>query len=201
MGKVIWLTGLSGSGKTTLGTRITEDLCQEYRRVEFLDGNRVRDFFEDSLGYSRKERIRQLKRITFAAALLAKQDVHVVVASIAGYYEIRDFIRRKLGDSYIQIYIEASLKCVMRRDVHGHYAAFDSGNASSLIGLDEPYQEPRNPHLTVRTDQGTVSQSLSLIRKFLFNIGILNAKNPRRTLDAVRKRLEPAPLRGLHEIS
>ena len=46
MAKVIWLTGISGSGKTTLGKMLVEELKAKGHRIEFLDGDLVRDFFE-----------------------------------------------------------------------------------------------------------------------------------------------------------
>ena len=43
---VIWLTGISGSGKTTLGLRLKEELKKKHGRVEFIDGDLVREFFD-----------------------------------------------------------------------------------------------------------------------------------------------------------
>src|SRR5437868_13061141 len=93
MSKIIWLTGLSGAGKTTLSELIVQDFKQSNLPVALLDGDVVRAFFEHDLGYERKDRIQNVKRIAFAAHLLALHGTNVIVANIAPYNEVRDFIR------------------------------------------------------------------------------------------------------------
>ncbi|MBU0573953.1 MAG: adenylyl-sulfate kinase [Candidatus Margulisbacteria bacterium] len=172
MRKVIWLTGISGSGKTTLGRLVYEKFKSLCKRVEFLDGDIVRDFFENDLGYSRRERILNVKRIAFAAMLLAKNDVTVIVANIAPYYEVRDFIRKNIPN-YIQVYIKASLDSVRKRDVKGLY-----GNATNnMVGIDDAYDIPRNPDITVDTDRESVEESLNKILEHLLVTETANAKN------------------------
>lgn len=170
-GSVIWLTGLSGSGKTTLGTLLKKRLEELKLDVEFLDGDIVRDFFEHDLGYRRKERTANVKRIAFAAKLLADHGVTVIVANIAPYYEVRDFIRRKL-DSYFQVYVKASLSEVRKRDAKGHYSDFQSGELTDLIGEDDGYDEPRSPDLVVDTEQQDELTSANNIMDRLLKAGI-----------------------------
>ena len=169
---VIWLTGISGSGKTTLGKKIAAGIKRKYGKVEFIDGDEVRSFFEGDLGYSRNDRILNVRRIAFAAMLLAKNGTNVVVANIAPYYEVRDFIRRHIKN-YIQIYLRSSLKEVMKRDIKGHYGKFHNGDMKNIIGLDDKYDVPRKPDLTVDTDTESVSLSLKKINVFFKNRKIL----------------------------
>ncbi|VAX18041.1 hypothetical protein MNBD_NITROSPINAE02-68 [hydrothermal vent metagenome] len=170
-GSVIWLTGLSGSGKTTLGTLLKKHLEGRRIDVEFLDGDIVRGFFERDLGYSRKDRIMNVKRIAFAAKLLADHRVTVIVANIAPYYEVRDFIRKKL-DSYFQVYVKASLAEVRKRDSKGHYSSFQSGKLTDLIGEDDGYDEPRNPDFVVETEKQDPQTSAENIMDWLLKTGI-----------------------------
>lgn len=173
---VIWLTGISGSGKTTIGTRLVEYFKQSNKKVVFLDGDQVRTFFEGDLGYTKEDRVLNVKRIAFAAHLLAENGVHVIVSNIAPYFEVRDFIRTKLGDKYIQIFLDADLKTVRKRDVKGLYANFLNNKIDNLIGEDDKYETPRNPSLIIKTGNESVEISVHKILSFLGSIDVIEYK-------------------------
>lgn len=165
--KVIWLTGLSGAGKTTLAELLQKKLKESGKEVCLLDGDIVRDFFENDLGYERKDRIFNVKRIAFTAYMLSEYGITTIVANIAPYIEARDFIRKKLSTRYIQIYIKASIETLMQRDVKGYYQKFKDQKMSNLIGMDDSYEIPRNPDLIIDTELMTADQSLTKILDFL----------------------------------
>lgn len=169
---VIWLTGVSGSGKSTLALLLC-DALRPNRSVALLDGDSVRDFFEGDLGYTRAERIANVRRITFAAKLLAEHGTTVVVANIAPYYEVRDFIRRKIPH-YIQVFLDASVEMVKARDVKRLYAHRQAEQVTDVIGIDEVYDRPRNPDLTINTDTTSEADSLRLIWDLLQGRGLLS---------------------------
>lgn len=171
MSNVIWLTGISGSGKTTLGAVLKKELKKRYNKVEFLDGDIIREFFDNDLGYTREDRILNVKRIAFAAMLVAKNGTNVIVANIAPYYEARDFIRKHIK-GYIQIYLKVSPEESTRRDVKGHYRKHREGKLINLIGIDDNYDIPRNPNLIIDTEQESVEESLDNILNYLKRKGI-----------------------------
>lgn len=171
--RVIWLTGISGAGKTTLANALKQLFDTAQLPVYLLDGDQVRRFFENDLGYSRAERIANVRRITFAAHLLAEHGVNVLVANIAPYTDVRQFIRKKLGPAYIQIYVQAPIEQVIERDVQGHYAKAKAGDMKDLIGLDDVYDIPKNPDLICDTQAETVEQSLQKIVDLLHGKGLL----------------------------
>lgn len=174
MSYVVWLTGISGAGKSTLGRRLEAYLKSQNQEAVFLDGDVIREFFEGDLGYSRAERVQNVRRVVFGAYLLARQGVTVIVANMAPYYEVRDFIRRKL-DAYLQIYVKASVEVVSRRDVKGIYQEYaNSGErgGGKLVGVDDEYEEPRSPDLTVYTDEETEEESFKKVLELLKERGI-----------------------------
>lgn len=166
MGMVIWLTGISGSGKTTLAKRLKDELDRKLNKVEILDGDIVREFFGDDLGYSREDRIFNVKRIALAAMLLAKNGITVIVANIAPFYEVRDFIRSKIP-GYIQVYLNASVEKCMERDVKGHYARAKQGEIKDMLGVDDIYDVPRNPHLVLDTDNSSIDECMGKLVDYL----------------------------------
>lgn len=51
MGAVYWITGLSGAGKTTIGKIVYEKLKEIHSNTVFLDGDTLRQVFDEDLGY------------------------------------------------------------------------------------------------------------------------------------------------------
>ena len=171
-GCVIWLTGISGSGKSTIAKLLKQKLDPEVSDLHLLDGDEIRDFFEDDLGYTRKERVMNVRRVAFAASMLAEHGVLVIVANIAPYYEVRDFIRRKVNN-YIQVYVKASLEEVRRRDVKGFYRKYEKGEIKDIIGIDDEYEEPRFPNLIVNTMKEDPEKSTQKILEMLMKKRII----------------------------
>lgn len=165
-GSIFWFTGLSGAGKTTLAKGLERVFLNKEIPLKVLDGDEVRAFFENDLGYSEKERTLNVKRIAFAAKLASEVGSHVIVANIAPYAEVREFIRRKVP-GYVEIYVKASVDEVAKRDVKGHYKAHKEGRMDQLVGVDDRYDIPTSPDLVIDTEQESVEESLVKICDFI----------------------------------
>ena len=53
---VIWIIGLSGSGKTTIANLLFKKLKKKYSNIVHLDGDVVRQIYDDKIGYSIDDR-------------------------------------------------------------------------------------------------------------------------------------------------
>lgn len=162
----LWLTGLSGSGKTTIAQGLFRELEERGHLCELIDGDAVREFFGNDTDYTRSGRNNNVKRIIFAAKLLSRNGVITLVANIAPYAEIRKFARKEI-DNYIQVYVKASIETCIRRDPKGLYAKALVGEESHVVGLDDPYEEPKNSEVTVDTEVQSVSCSVMAIMDYL----------------------------------
>jgi bifunctional enzyme CysN/CysC len=65
---VVWLTGLSGAGKSTIAREIYARAHQAGARVEYLDGDEIRNLFPNT-GFSRAERDAHIRRVGFLASV------------------------------------------------------------------------------------------------------------------------------------
>jgi adenylylsulfate kinase len=158
---VLWFTGLSGSGKSTIAMRVYEELVRRDVEVEYIDGDALREVFPNT-GFSRAERNEHLRRAGYMASRLAAHGVTVVASFVSPYRESRDLIR-KLCRRFVEIYVATPLEECERRDVKGLYARARRGEISNFTGIDDPYEPPEHPELTLETLELTVDQCVAKV--------------------------------------
>jgi sulfate adenylyltransferase len=179
-GFILWFTGLSGAGKSTLAERLREALSAE-RAVEILDGDEVRTHLSKGLGFSREDRDTNIRRIGFVARLLARNGVVAITAAISPYAETRAEMRRlaeEEGIPFVEIYAQAALDSLVRRDVKGLYRKALAGEIAHFTGVSDPYEPPAAPEVVLQTDREEPETSLASIVGFLAERGLTAA--PRR---------------------
>jgi adenylylsulfate kinase len=161
-GLTIWLTGLSGSGKTTISDGVAAELFSRGLKVEVLDGDVVRKHLCKDLGFSKRDRDENVRRIAFIAQLLTRNGVVVLVSAISPYRAARDEARRAIGD-FVEVYVDASLAVCELRDPKGLYKKARTGEIRGFTGIDDPYEPPLHPDVVCNTDRETVAQSASKV--------------------------------------
>jgi adenylylsulfate kinase len=157
----LWFTGLSGSGKSTIAVRVHEALVRRGIEVEYIDGDALREVFP-STGFTRSEREEHLRRTGYMASRLAAHGVTVVASFVSPYRESRDFIRR-LCPGFVEIYVATPLEECERRDVKGLYARARRGEIRNFTGIDDPYEAPERPELTLDTRALSVDQAAAAV--------------------------------------
>ena len=158
---VLWFTGLSGSGKSTIATRVHEALVRHGTEVEYIDGDALRDIFPNT-GFTRADREEHLRRTGYMASRLAAHGITVVASFVSPYRESRDFIRR-LCSNFLEIYVATPLEECERRDVKGLYARARRGEIKNFTGIDDPYEAPEKPELTLDTRVLSVDESVTKV--------------------------------------
>jgi adenylylsulfate kinase len=176
-GFTVWMTGLSGAGKSTIAQQLERELVARGCAIEVLDGDVVRTHLSKGLGFSREDRDTNILRIAFVCALLTKHGAAVISAAISPYAETRRQAREMIGD-FIEVYVDASLEEVVRRDVKGLYAKALSGEIKEFTGVSDPYEAPEAPEVHVETDRETVAQSVAKILAVLEQRGYIGVAQP-----------------------
>lgn len=172
-GVVVWLTGLSGAGKSTLAHAVAPLLRASGRKVEVLDSDVVRAQISTELGFSRKDRDRNVARLAFVASLLARNGVAVVVAAISPFRAARDEARAAIGD-FVEVHVARSLEECIKGDVKGLYAKALSGEIRGFTGISDPYEEPLSPELRIETGVVSVEAATECIVAKLAELGYLD---------------------------
>ena len=171
-GFTIWLTGLSGSGKTTIAEIVERELRSRGMKVERLDGEEIRDHLNEKLGFTRRDREIHLRYLAFICRLLNRNGIVAVVGAISPYRDLREMVRNLLY-KYIEIYCQCPLDVLQVRDTKGWYRKAVSGKLDYFTGISDPYEEPEQPELILRTHLETPGESVENVLKFLENSGLV----------------------------
>lgn len=174
-GFTLWFTGLPCSGKTAVADRVAEILRKKGLKVERLDGDIVRQGLTRDLGYSKKDRDENIRRVTFVAKLLTRNGVAVLTSFISPYREIRDHARQEIGN-FVEIYVKCPLEVCMKRDAKGMYQKAIRGEIKEFTGISDPYEEPLNPEAVLETDKETVADCASKVIHALNDLGYLGSQ-------------------------
>jgi adenylylsulfate kinase len=172
-GFTLWFTGLSGAGKTTISEIAEKELRQRFGRVEVLDGDIVRTNLSKGLGFSREDRDTNILRIGFVAELLTRNGVGVIVSAISPFKEARDQVRRKIGEDFLEVYVDAPIEVCAERDVKGLYKKAFAGEIPQFTGVSDPYEPPAAPELHIKTDEETPEESARRVIARLEELGYL----------------------------
>ena len=167
-GICLWFTGLSGSGKSTTAEILTSLLLERGRQVTLLDGDVVRTHLSKGLGFSREDRDTNILRIGFVAGEIARHGGIVVAAAISPYRTTRNEVRKMVGESrFIEIFVDTPIEVCEQRDVKGLYARARRGQITGFTGVDDPYEVPVDPELTLHTIDVSPKQNAQEIVEYL----------------------------------
>jgi adenylylsulfate kinase len=158
---VLWFTGLSGSGKSTIAAQVQRELARRGTDVEYIDGDALREVFPNT-GFTRAEREEHLRRTGYMASRLAAHGVTVVASFVSPYNGSREFVRR-LCPRFLEIYVATPLEECERRDVKGLYARARRGEIRNFTGIDDPYEIPEHPELTLDTRSLSVDECVATV--------------------------------------
>ncbi len=173
-GFCLWFTGLSGSGKSTTAQILTSLLMERGRQVTVLDGDVVRTHLSKGLGFSRDDRDTNILRIGFVAGEIVRQHGAVICAAISPFRAARNECRKMVGeDKFIEVFVDTPIEVCEERDTKGLYAKARRGEITGFTGVDDPYEEPRNPEITLDTVSFTPEQNARKIVEYLENEGLV----------------------------
>lgn len=140
-GFCLYFVGLSGSGKTTMAKAIIQRLKEvTNKKITLLDGDVIRENLAP-LGFSKKDRSLNVRRIGYIAKTVVELGGICICANIAPYKEDREFNRKNIPN-YFQIYVGTPLAVCEERDVKGLYQKARKGVIPQFTGISDPYEEP-----------------------------------------------------------
>lgn len=175
-GVTIFFTGLSGAGKSTIAKALLARLMAAGgRSVTLLDGDIVRQHLSSELGFSRAHRDLNILRIGFVASEITKHGGIAICAPIAPYAATRQQVRELVAKhgAFIEVYVATSLEVCEARDRKGLYAKARAGLIKEFTGINDPYEIPSAPDVTIDTATCTPLQAADQVLSRLEEQGYL----------------------------
>jgi sulfate adenylyltransferase len=176
-GFTLFFTGLPASGKSTLANALSVKLMEiQERPLTVLDGDIIRTHLSSELGFSKEHRSINVRRVGFVASEISKNRGIAICALIAPYEQDR-FFNRNLIDArgnYIEVYVATPLDVCEERDTKGLYALAKEGKITGFTGVDDPYEVPKNPEITIDTSQYSITEAINLILDYLRHEKFIN---------------------------
>lgn len=155
-GFVILLTGLHNSGKDTIAKALQVTLNQQGgRSVSLFIGDGVQAEQDRSFTESSEERSKNLRRLGFVAAELARAGAAVIAAPIAPLQASRDAIKETVlhsagaGGNFFTVHVATPLEHCEASDRKGVYVRARVGELKGVAGVDIVYEIPDRADLTV----------------------------------------------------
>ena len=192
-GCVVWLTGLSGSGKSTIANLADWKLNRRGVRTFLLDGDNVRHGlnaspaglagqFSDAfarrfgLGFSPEDRAENIRRVGAVAQLFCSAGVVTFTALVSPYRRDRQAVREHVerhgcpGD-FLEVFVNTPLEVCEARDPKGLYQQARAGQLRGFTGIDDPYERPETPDLTLRGQEYSADELADQLVAFLAQSG------------------------------
>ena len=159
-GAVLWFSGLSGAGKSSIANKLEAFLNQKGLRTYLLDGDNIRHGLCKDLGFCSEDRAENIRRVGQVAKLMADSGTVVLAALISPYRADRNAVRASVQAlaPFVEIHVKASVGTCEGRDPKGLYKMARAGKIKNFTGIDDPYEEPMNPELTLDSDCQTVEE-------------------------------------------
>ena len=172
---LLWFTGLSGSGKSTIASLVEARLLDMGRHTYTLDGDNVRHGLNRDLGFTKADRIENMRRIGDVSALMVDAGLITLASFISPYIQERQTIREKVAEGeFVEVFVNTPLEVCEARDVKGLYARARSGEIKNFTGIDSEYQAPENPEIEIKTDEMSAEDAAELVVKYLQENGYLH---------------------------
>jgi adenylylsulfate kinase len=176
IGVTLWFTGLSGSGKSTIAFTLEHALVQRGRLAYVLDGDNIRHGLNKNLGFSAGDREENIRRIGEVAKLFADSGIIAMTSFISPYRKDRDAVRA-LHDAgqlpFIEVHVATPIETCEQRDPKGLYKKARAGQLKNFTGIDDPYEAPLKPELTIDATATSPQEATVILLQYLEKQGIL----------------------------
>ena len=144
--------GPTSSGKTTIGEALMARLRADEVPTMHFDGDEIRNFFGDDLGFKKSDRQRVVGTLVHLAQKTSEAGINAIVSALTASEDARELVNDSF-DILTLVYVKCSIETCAERDPKGLYAQAQNGEIDTLIGINSEYVAPENPDLVIDTEK------------------------------------------------
>jgi adenylyl-sulfate kinase len=177
-GATVWLTGLPAAGKTTVGDAVAASLNDAGFATYRLDGDLLRRTLCSDLGFDAASRRENVRRAAHLARILAEAGLLVIASLISPYRGSREQARALHAGAelpFLEVYLDTPAAECERRDPRGLYARARRGEITGFTGVDDPYEPPPAPELTLHTEVQSVAEAAAQVLEAVLALDLTGA--------------------------
>ena len=166
---VIWILGLSGVGKSYLSLKLKQELEKDKKNFLIIDGDVIRNIFDNDLGFSIKDREINASRISKLANFLSLNGINVIVSVLSLFPDWLKWNRKNIQD-YYEIFIDVPISILKKKNNKEVY--FKEGKQNkNVVGVDIEFKKPINYDLKIinEFDEASLRHNLELIKNLIKN--------------------------------
>ncbi len=106
----------------------------------------------NDLGHSREDREKNAYRFSHFCRFMDRQGIHLVCCVLSLFPEWQAWNRENLRQ-YFEIFLDVPLETLREREQKGLYNPAPEGKKNNVVGLDIPFDPPKNPDLVIDNSQ------------------------------------------------
>lgn len=165
-GIIIQMTGMSGAGKTTLAFGVQEVLARQGYNAYVMDADDYRKTLCKDLGFSRADRLINIKRLAARAHELSEIYDLVIIAAINPFEEGRELLQEMYNSPLL--YVKCALERLIARDPKGLYqkALLPEGHPDRICnftGISDPFEQPTTAKWTIDTGANGINEAVEQV--------------------------------------
>lgn len=194
-GFVIWLTGMRRAGKSTLAAQLGTRLQAAGFRAELLDedGEAKSILGLEGLGNSKDDHATVVRRLGYAARLIARAGGIAVCAALSPYRDARNDVRKD-SKRFVEVFVDCGMEALHGRDPKGVYRKALAGELTGVPGVDVPYEPPAHAEVVLHTDHDGVDACAQAVFQGLVAARMIAPADFGRLTGGLRpKRARPTP--------
>jgi adenylylsulfate kinase len=170
-GIFVQMTGMSGAGKSTMTFKAATILREMGHNVEVIDGDEYRMGLCSDLGFSKKDRNANIRRLSFVGKVLSRNSVICIMSAINPYDDVRKEVKDS-NDLCKTVFVKCDLNTLIERDPKGLYRRAllpksDPEHIPNFTGVSDPFEDPTDADLTIETGLESIDTSVKTLVDFI----------------------------------